>query len=68
MSNTAPNRIVLTIEEAELLGIGRTLMYSLVASGEVESVQIGRLRRVPTDALDDFLSRHRHRCPEARPE
>jgi len=63
MSNTAPNRIVLTIEEAELLGIGRTLMYSLVASGEVESVQIGRLRRVPTDALDDFLSRLRHRCP-----
>ena len=69
MNNTAANRIVLTIEEAaERLGIGRTLMYSLVASGEVESVQIGRLRRVPTDALDDFLSRLRQRCPGVRPE
>ena len=68
MTDTAPHRIVLTIEEAaERLGIGRTLMYSLVASGEVESVQIGRLRRVPIDALDDFLARLRRGWP-ARPE
>ena len=69
MNSSAPNRIVLTIEEAaERLGIGRTLMYSLVASGEVESVQIGRLRRVPTEALDDFLARLRRGCPGVRPE
>jgi excisionase family DNA binding protein len=36
---------------AERLGIGRTVMYALVGSGAVESVQIGRLRRVPADAL-----------------
>ncbi len=53
-------RIVLTVEEAaDRLGIGRTLMYSLVASGEVESVQIGRLRRIPADALVDFVERLR---------
>jgi len=47
-----PVRIVLTVEEAaERLGIGRTLMYALVMAGEVESVHIGRLRRIPTDAL-----------------
>jgi excisionase family DNA binding protein len=45
-------RIVLTVAEAaEVLGIGRTLMYSLVGSGAVESVTIGRLRRIPADAL-----------------
>ena len=48
--------LVLTVEEAaERLGIGRTVMYALVSSGAVESVRIGRLRRVPTDALVTFL-------------
>jgi len=53
-------RLLLTVEEAAVrLGIGRTLAYALVKSGDVESVQIGRLRRVPFDALDDFLVRLR---------
>jgi hypothetical protein len=30
-------------------------MYALVSSGAVESVRIGRLRRVPADALVTFL-------------
>jgi excisionase family DNA binding protein len=48
--------MVLTVEEAaERLGIGRTLMYALVKSGDVESIAIGRLRRIPLDALDDFV-------------
>jgi excisionase family DNA binding protein len=55
--NARPLRLVLTIEEAaERLGIGRTLMYALVSAGEVESVRIGRLRRVPTDALDAYVA------------
>jgi excisionase family DNA binding protein len=58
--NARPLRLVLTIEEAaERLGIGRTLMYALVSAGEVESVRIGRLRRVPTDALDAYVLRLR---------
>ena len=52
--------LVLTIEEAaRCLRIGRTLMYSLVSSGEVESVMIGRLRRVPIAALETYVSRLR---------
>ena len=48
--------LVLTVEQAaERLGVGRTVMYALVSSGAVESVQIGRLRRVPADALVTFL-------------
>lgn len=55
--NARPLRLVLTIEEAaERLGIGRTLMYALVSAGEVESVRIGRLRRVPTDALESYVA------------
>lgn len=57
-------RMVLTVEEAaERLGIGRTLMYALVKSGDVESIAIGRLRRIPLDALDDFVERLRHILP-----
>ena len=64
IGNTHPVRLVLTIEEAaERLGVGRTLMYALVSSGEVESVRIGRLRRVPTDALDAYVARLRGLLP-----
>ena len=66
-----PVRLVLTVEEAaECLGIGRTLMYALITAGEVESVRIGRLRRVPADALDASCRRSgdgRH-GPEAAPD
>ena len=52
--------LLLTVEQAaERLGIGRTLAYALVSAGEIESVQIGRLRRIPADALPAFLDRLR---------
>jgi excisionase family DNA binding protein len=55
-ASTQALRLVLTVEEAaDRLGIGRTLMYALVTAGEVESVRIGRLRRIPTDALDSYV-------------
>lgn len=62
MSIDADNaaRLLLTIEEAaDRLGIGRTLMYALVKDGQVESVHIGRLRRIPADALPRYLQRLR---------
>jgi excisionase family DNA binding protein len=31
-------------------------MYALITTGEVESVHIGRLRRVPADALERYVS------------
>ncbi len=52
-----PMPIVLTIEEAaRRLGIGRTLMYRLVMTGEVESVSIGRLRRIPVECLTEYVT------------
>lgn len=49
---------LLTVEEfAKSANIGRTLAFEKVASGEVESVKIGRLRRIPADALDRFVAR-----------
>ena len=50
-TSATPTKLLLTVEEAaQHLGVGRTLMYSLIGSGTVESVTIGRLRRVrPVD-------------------
>lgn len=53
---TDETRVVLTIEEAaHRLGIGRTTMYALVMSGEIRSVTIGRLRRVPARCLIEYI-------------
>ena len=53
----ADPRLLLTVEEAaRRLNIGRTTMYALVSSGAVESVTIGRLRRVPSECLDNFVA------------
>ena len=55
-TSSARSPLVLTVEEAaERLSIGRTVMYALVSSGAVESVRIGRLRRIPSDALVGYL-------------
>ena len=49
--------VLLTVEEAaRRLNIGRTTMYSLVSAGAIESVTIGRLRRVPAECLDIFVA------------
>jgi excisionase family DNA binding protein len=49
--------VALTVEEAaRRLGIGRTTMYALIASGQVQSVRIGRLRRIPAEALAAYLA------------
>lgn len=52
--------LLLTVEQAaERLGIGRTKLYELVSKGEVESVPVGRLRRIPAECLDEFIARLR---------
>jgi excisionase family DNA binding protein len=58
-------RLLLTIEQAaQCLGIGRTLMYALVRDGNVKSVQIGRLRRIPADALSRYIDQLRTALPQ----
>ncbi|MHB1853699.1 MAG: excisionase family DNA-binding protein [Acidimicrobiales bacterium] len=44
---------------SDLLCIGRTKLYELLASGDIESVRLGSCRRIPMQALEDFVSRLR---------
>lgn len=49
-----------TIEEAGgRLKLGRSAVYELITSGELESVKIGRARRIPEDALVAFVEKLR---------
>jgi excisionase family DNA binding protein len=53
-----PERVLLTVEEAaERLGISRTTTFRLVRTGEIESVRIGRLRRIHVDAVNAYATR-----------
>ncbi len=49
-------KLLLTIPEAaELLGIGKTLAWSLVQQGELPSVRLGRLVRIPRVELEAWV-------------
>lgn len=51
-------RLLLSVvEAAQRLGIGRTLMYELLAAGQVQSVHVGRLHKIPARALDAYVAR-----------
>lgn len=55
-----PSAFLLTVEEAAArLRIGRTSMYRLIKTGEIESVPVGRLRRIAPEALVDYVNRLR---------
>ena len=57
-TRVSPERVLLTPEEAgEQLGIGRTMVYALIKAGDIDSVQIGRLRRIPVSAIHDYAAR-----------
>lgn len=66
-TSAAPRPLLLSVDQAaESLGVGMTLMRALVSSGEVESVKIGRLRRVPADALSAYVALLRDRAARVR--
>ena len=56
-SDGQPDGLLLTVEEAaRRLRLGRTVVYRLISSGELESVKVGRLRRVPAECLPEYVA------------
>ena len=54
------DKLLLTpTEAAHALGIGRSKVYELMQTGQLQSVHIGACRRVPADALNAFLEQLR---------
>jgi excisionase family DNA binding protein len=51
-------KLLLTPEEtAQVLSVGRSKVYELLASGELTSVRIGGSRRIPVHAVTTFIER-----------
>lgn len=53
--------LLVTVEEAaRRLSIGRTATYMLVLRGELQSVKIGRTRRVVVKSLEAYVAKLLH--------
>lgn len=50
-------KMLYPIDEAgEVLSIGRSRLYELMATGEIESVKVGKRRLIPAQALEAFVA------------
>ena len=54
-----PRLCLATDSAAERLGVGLTTMRALIASGEVESITIGRRRLVLAESLAEYVQKRR---------
>jgi excisionase family DNA binding protein len=52
-----PPKLIPVEEAARILSIGRTACYMLVLKGELQSVKIGRTRRVVVSSLEAYIQR-----------
>lgn len=43
---------------AQMLGLGRTKVFSLLADGELPHMKVGRRTLIPVRALHNFVARH----------
>lgn len=53
------------VEVSELLGIGRSRAYELIASGVLPSIRIGSSVRVPVDSLKAWIESQSQDVPSA---
>ena len=59
-------RLLLRAGEAgEILGLGRSKTYQLIARGELPSIKIDGAIRVPLEALHQWLERRLEACSRA---
>jgi len=52
-----PARLLNVEQAAEALSLGQTMVRELIAKGEIRSITIGTARRIPVEALDEFIAR-----------
>jgi len=46
-------------EAAHMIGVGRTKLYELIASGEIEAIKLGKSTRITTASLHGLVMRQR---------
>lgn len=55
-------RLLTAGEASVVLGLSRSVLYTLLSSGDLASVKIGRARRIPTEAIDRFVAALQNRA------
>jgi excisionase family DNA binding protein len=56
-------KVLLTVDEvAHKLSVGKTAIYRLMRRGELRYITVGRVRRVPVEAVAEYVA-HASRYP-----
>ena len=53
--------LLTALQAAQLLAVGRTSVYELIATGDLATVHIGRSMRIPADSVRAFVELRRRR-------
>lgn len=54
-------KVLLTVEEtAHKLSVGRSAVYGLMRRGELRYITVGRVRRIPIEAVSEFVAQAAH--------
>lgn len=53
------------VQTAALLGVSRTQVFRLLRTGELDSIKVGSLRKIPIDAAYEFVNRKLAEAREA---
>jgi len=51
-----PTLLITPTEAAQALRISRTVLFQLLRSNELRSIKLGRTRRIPIQALHEFIA------------
>ncbi|MCT1619303.1 helix-turn-helix domain-containing protein [Janibacter hoylei] len=52
-----PEKMLMTVAEtAEVLNVGKSAVYDLIRMKRLPSVKIGRLRRIPVTAVEEYVA------------
>ena len=46
-------------DAARMIGVGRTKLYELIASGQIEAIKLGKSTRITTASLHGLVMRQR---------
>lgn len=52
------HKMLLSPDEAcEVLGVKRSTLFKMLEKGEISSIKVGRLRRIPVQGLHDWVQK-----------
>ena len=55
MVTHTPHRLLDKLEVCQLLNIKASMFWVLIKSGELKSCKVRKLRRVPIEAIDEYI-------------